>query len=69
MFLRNNKGRVGSYISILTKILNSSLERSCFSNQFKLAEVAPVFKKEDKLSKRIMAQLVFFSAYLRYLKK
>ena len=69
MFLRNNKGRVGSYISILTKILNSSLEINCFSNQFKLAEVAPVLKKEDKLSKKIMAQLVFFRAYLRYLKK
>ena len=63
------KGRVGSYISILTKILNSSWEIGYFSNQLKLAEVAPVFKKEDKLSKKIIAQLVFFRAYLRYLKK
>ena len=42
---------VDSYISILTKILNTSLQRGCFPNQFKLAEVTPVFKKEDELRK------------------
>ena len=40
-----------SYISILTKILYTSLERGCFPNQLKLAEVTPVFKKEDELNK------------------
>ena len=45
------KGCVDSYIPILTKILNTSLERGCFSNQLKLAEVIPVFKKEDELKK------------------
>ena len=45
------KGCVDSYIPILTKILNTSLERGCFPNQLKLAEVTPVFKKEDKLNK------------------
>ena len=45
------KGCVDSYIPILTKILNTSLERGCFPNQLKLAEVTPVFKKEDELSK------------------
>ena len=45
------KGCVDSYISILTKILNTSLERGCFLNQLKLAEVTPVIKKEDELNK------------------
>ena len=34
-----SKGCVGSYISILNKILNTLLERGCFENQLKLAEV------------------------------
>ena len=42
---------VDSYISILTKILSTLLERGCFPNQLKLAEVTPVFKKEYQLSK------------------
>ena len=29
----------------------TSLERACFPNQIKLAEVAPLLKKEDQLSK------------------
>ena len=45
------KGCVDSYIPILTKILNTSLERGCFPNQLKLAKVTPVFKKEDELNK------------------
>ena len=45
------KGSVDSYIPILTKILNTSVERGCFPNQLKLGEVTPVFKKEDELSK------------------
>ena len=45
------KGCVASYISILTKILNTSLKRGIFPNQLKLAEVTPIFQKEDKLSK------------------
>ena len=46
------KGCVDSYISVLTKILNTSLERGCFQNQLKLAEMNPVFKKEDELNKK-----------------
>ena len=45
------KDCVDSYISILTKILSTLLERGCFPNQLKLAEVTPVFKKEDELNK------------------
>ena len=32
-------------IAILTKRLNSSLEKGCFPNQLRLAEVTPVLKK------------------------
>ena len=45
------KGCVDSYISVITKILNTSLERGCFPGQLNLAEVTPVFKKEDKVNK------------------
>ena len=44
------RGCVDSYISVLTKILNTSLERGCFPNQLKLAEVTSLFKKEDELN-------------------
>ena len=40
------KGCVDSYVSVLTKILNTSLESVCFPNQLKLPEVTPVFKKK-----------------------
>ena len=45
------KGCLDSYITVLTKIVNTSLVRGCLSNQLKLAEVTPVFKKEDELNK------------------
>ena len=45
------KGCIDSCIFILTKTINTSLERACFPNQHKLVEVTPVFKKEDELSK------------------
>ena len=32
-------------------MLNTSLERGCFTNQHKLAKVTPMFKKEDELNK------------------
>ena len=57
------KGCVNSYISILTKTLYTLLERGCFPNQLKLAEVTPVFKKEDELNKENQ------STHLRYLKE
>ena len=63
------KGFVDSYISVLTRILNTSLERGCFPNQIKLAEVTPLFKKEDELKNKIIAQLVFFPMYLRHFKE
>ena len=58
-----------SYISILTKILNTSLEKCCFPKKIRLAEVIPVFKKEDKLNKEIYRSVSVFSTHLRYLKE
>ena len=40
-----SKGCVDSYISILNKILNTLLERGCFENQLKLAEVTLCSRK------------------------
>ena len=51
------KGCVNSYIFVLTKILNASLERGCFPNQVKLAEVTPALKKEDALNKENYRQV------------
>ena len=34
------------YISVLTKILNTSLERGCFPNQLKFSEVTPVSRNK-----------------------
>ena len=45
------KGCIDFYIPLLPKTLNTSLERGCFPNQLKLAQVTPVFKKEDELNK------------------
>ena len=47
------KDCVDSYIFILGKTLNTSLERNCFPNQLTLVEVTSVFKKEDELNKEI----------------
>ena len=63
------KGCVDSCIFVLTKIFSTLLERDCFPNQLKLAEVNPVFNKKDELNKENIAQLVFFPTYLRYLKE
>ena len=58
-----------SYVSILTKFLNTSLERGYFLNQLQLVEVTTVFKKEDGLSKKLPPCLCFFQDFCGYLKK
>ena len=63
------KGYVDSYILILTKILNTSLERGCFPNKLKLAELTLVFKKEVSSVKKMSAMSVFFPTHPRYLKE
>ena len=39
-------------------MLNTSLERDCLPNQLELAEMTPVFKKEDELSKENYRQYI-----------
>ena len=63
------KACLDSRTSILTKILNTSLERGCFQNQPKLAEVTPVFKKKDELIKENYRPVSVFSNKSRYLKE
>ena len=36
---------------LTTKIVNLSFENNCFPEDLKLAEVSPVFKKDDDLDK------------------
>ena len=38
---------------------NTSLERDCFPNQLELAEMTPVLKKEDELSKENYRQYIW----------
>ena len=40
------------HISLITKIINLLFENGCFPDNFKLAEVRPIFKKNDDLDKR-----------------
>ena len=35
------------HLSLITKIINSSFENVCFPDDLKLAEVSPIFKKND----------------------
>ena len=57
---------VDSYISILTEILNASLERGCFPNQLKLVEVTHVFEKGDKLIKGNYHAVSVLSTQLKF---
>ena len=39
------------HVSLLTKIINSSIRNGCFPDELKAAEVTPIFKKNDDLDK------------------
>ena len=39
------------HLSLITKIINLSFENACFLDDLKLAEVSPIFKKNDDLDK------------------
>ena len=45
------KVTLNTHLSIITKIINLSLENRCFPDNLKLAEVSPIFKKNDGLDK------------------
>ena len=43
--------RTDVHVSLLTKIINSSLRNGCFPDEMKGAEVTPIFHKNDDLDK------------------
>ena len=45
------KSATDVHVSLLTKIINSSIRNGCFPDELKAAEVAPIFKKNDDLDK------------------
>ena len=45
------KSTTDIHVSLLTKIINSSIRNGCFPDELKAAEVTPVFKKNDDLEK------------------
>ena len=42
---------IDTYLPIFTDIINSSIRNGTFSEEFKLAEVIPLFKKADPFDK------------------
>ena len=42
---------VDVHLTIMTNIINLSIEKGCFPDDLKLAEVSPIFKKKDNLNK------------------
>ena len=45
------KSTVDIHVSLLTKIINSSIRNACFPDKLKPAGVTPIFKKNDDLCK------------------
>ena len=45
------KSTVDMHLPFITKIINISFENGCFSDELKLAEVSPIFKKNGDLDK------------------
>ena len=48
------KDAIDTYLPILTKIFNSSIEQNEFPNELKLADVLPIYKKKILLIKKII---------------
>ena len=48
------KDAIDTYLPILTKVFNSSIEQNEFPNELKLAEVLPIYKKKILLIKKII---------------
>ena len=45
------KSTVDIHLPFVTKIINVSFENGCFPDELKLAEVSPLFKKNNNLDK------------------
>ena len=44
-------GSIGTYLLVLTEIINSSFEQNEFPNELKLPDIIPIFKKKDLINK------------------
>ena len=57
------------HLSLITKIINLSFENGCFPDDLKLAEVSPIFKKNDDLDKETIHLSVFYLMCQRSLRE
>ena len=62
------KSTIDVHVSLLTKIINSSIRNGCFPDKLKAAEVTPTFKKNDDLGKKAIGLSVFCLMCQRSLK-
>ena len=62
------KDAIDTYLPILTKVFNSSIEQNEFPNELKLAEVLPIYKKEILLIKKIIGLSAYRHTCLRFLR-
>ena len=46
-----SKDTIDTYLPILTKVINSSIEQNKLPNELKLADVLPIYKKKHPLNK------------------
>ena len=63
------KSTVDIHLPFITNSINLSIENGCFPEELKLAEVSPIFKKKDDVTKRITGLSVFYRVYQRFLKE
>ena len=63
------KSTVDIHLPFITNSINLSIEKGCFPEERKLAEVIPIFKKKYDLVKRITGLSVFYRTCQRSLKE
>ena len=63
------KSTVDIHLPFLTNGRNLSMEKGCFHENFKLAEVSPIFEKKDDLEKRELQTCQCFTARVKSLWK
>ena len=63
------KSTVDIHLPFITNSINLSIEKGCFPEELKLAEVSPIFKKKDDLEEEITDLPLFYGMYQRFLKE
>ena len=54
------KSTVDTHLSIISKIIDYSFENGCFPGELKLAEVSPIFRKNEDVDKKIIGRYVLY---------